>query len=398
MGVVTPAGCTPEALWAGLQAGRSAAAPLPDVDLGRGRVAFGCRVAGFEATDKVAGKEARRMDPFARYGVTAALAAWDDAGAPDPGPTRGAVVVGTTVGGRATSDAETRNYVEAGPQRVNPLFPVVSMPNAAAAHIAIRLGWRGPALSIATACASGADAVGQGVALLQSGRADVVMAGGCEAALTAVTLAAFANLAATSARGDDPERACRPFDADRDGFVMGEGAAFVVLERAGDARARGATARAMVAGYAATADAHHLAMPADDGVGAAECMRAALADAGIGPAEVAHVNAHGTSTPHNDRAEATALHHVFGADVPPVTATKGVVGHLIGAAGAVELVATVLALDHRTVPPTANHERTEPGMEIDVVHGHPRPLAPGPALSNSFGFGGHNACLVVAPA
>jgi 3-oxoacyl-[acyl-carrier-protein] synthase II len=355
-------------------------------------------VAGFDAAARVAGKEARRMDPFARFGVTAALAAWDDAGRPAPEPTRAAVVVGTTVGGRATSDIETRHYVESGPERVNPLFPLVSMPNAAAAQIAIRLGWRGPALSIATACASSADAVGHGLGLLHAGRADVVLAGGCEAALTGVTLAAFANLGATSARGGDPEGASRPFDVERDGFVMGEGAGFVVLERAADARARGARAHAVVAGYAATADAHHMAMPPADGAGAAECMAAALADAGLVPADVAHVNAHGTSTPHNDRAEAAALRRVFGTAVPPVTATKGAVGHMIGAAGAVELVATALALRHHTVPPTANHERTEPGMEIDVVHQRPRAVRAGPVLSNSFGFGGHNACLVVAPA
>jgi 3-oxoacyl-[acyl-carrier-protein] synthase II len=397
MGLVTPAGCTLEDFWAQLCAGRSTAAPLAHLDLSRHRVRFGCQVRGLDGAGPVTPKEARRMDPFARYGVTAALAAYSDAGSPAPDPSRAAIVVGNAVGGRLTSDEESRNYVELGPHRVNPLMPIMTMPNAAAALIAMRLGWQGPALSIATTCASGADAIGQAMLLLLTHRADMVLAGGCESTLTPVTLAGFGNLNAVSTRNDAPERASRPFDVDRDGFVMGEGAGFVVLERLDDARARGATPYAAVTGYAATADAHHLAMPLEDGSGAVAAMSAAITDAGLEPSDIVHVNAHGTSTPHNDRAEATALHTLFGADGPPVTSTKGVIGHLIGAAGAVELIATVLAMRDAVVPPTANHEQLEPGMEIDVVHGAPRVIASGPALSNSFGFGGHNACLVVAP-
>lgn len=399
MGVVTPAGCDLEGFWACLLAGRSTAAPLTHLDLDGHGVRFGCRVSGFEAAAEpfVGAKEARRMDPFARYGLVAALSAHRDAGAPAPDPHRTAVVVGTAVGGRWTSDEESANYYLRGPSRVSPLMPLVTMPNSAAALVAMRLGWRGPALTIATTCASGADAVGHAAELVRSGRVDVAVAGGCEATLTPVSLAGFANLNAMSARNDDPGRACRPFDADRDGFVMGEGAGFVVLERREDAEARGARVRARVLGYAATSDAHHLAMPLPDGAGAAGAMAGAIADAGLSPSDITHVNAHGTSTPHNDRAEAAALRKVFGSAVPPVTAPKGVTGHLIGAAGAVELIATVLAARGGTVPPTANHERLEPGMDIDVVHTTARAVAPGPALSNSFGFGGHNACLVVAP-
>ena len=337
------------------------------------------------------------MDPFAQFGVSAALAAHTDAGSPAPDPTRVAVVAGNAVGGRNTSDTESRNYFEGGPLRVNPLMPIMTMPNAAAAMIAIRLGWRGPSLTIATACASGADAIGQALHLLRSRHIDMVLAGGCESTLTPVSLAGFANLHAMSARNDDPERASRPFDVDRDGFVMGEGAGFVVLERLADAQARGAVPYAALVGYAATTDAHHLVMPIPDGSGAGECMSAAIVDACIDPSEVVHVNAHGTSTQHNDRAEALALQKVFGTNGPPVTSTKGVIGHLIGAAGAVELVASVLALRHKAVPPTANYERSDPDLQIDVVHGQPRPIPAGPVLSNSFGFGGHNACLVVAP-
>ena len=397
MGLVTPAGCTLDGFWAQLCTGRSTAAPLAHLDLSRHRVRFGCQVRGLDGTGPVTPKEARRMDPFARYGVTAALDAYSDAGSPAPDPSRAAIVVGNAVGGRLTSDEESRNYVELGPHRVNPLMPIMTMPNAAAALIAMRLGWQGPALSIATTCASGTDAIGQAMLLLLTHRADMVLAGGCESTLTPVTLAGFGNLNAVSTRNDAPERASRPFDVDRDGFVMGEGAGFVVLERLDDARARGATPYAAVTGYAATADAHHLAMPLEDGSGAVAAMSAAITDAGLEPSDIVHVNAHGTSTPHNDRAEATALHTLFGADGPPVTSTKGAIGHLIGAAGAVELIATVLAMRDAVVPPTANHEQLEPGMEIDVVHGAPRVIASGPALSNSFGFGGHNACLVVAP-
>ncbi|MEO3870709.1 beta-ketoacyl-[acyl-carrier-protein] synthase family protein [Nonomuraea sp. B12E4] len=395
MGVVTPAGCTLTDFWTGLLAGRSTAAPLDHFDTGRHAVRFGCRAQ--EPAGVLDAKQARRMDPFARFGVSAALSAHRDAGAPEAAPGRAAIVVGTAVGGRWTSDEESRKYTELGPRGVNPLMPLMTMPNAAAALISMRLGWRGPALSLANTCASGADAVGHGMLLLATGRADVVLAGGCESTLTPVTMAAFGNLSAVSTRNDAPELASRPFDADRDGFVMGEGAAFVVLERQEDALARGARVYAAVTGYAASSDAFHLSMPAEDGSGAIAAMTGAIADAGLSPSDIVHVNAHGTSTRQNDRIEAAALVKAFPAGPPPVTSTKGVTGHLMGAAGAVELVATVLAARESTVPPTANHDRTEPGMEIDVVHRAPRPIASGPALSNSFGFGGHNACLVVEP-
>jgi 3-oxoacyl-[acyl-carrier-protein] synthase II len=296
-----------------------------------------------------------------------------------------------------TSDTESINFALHGPHRVNPPMPLVTMPNAAAALVSMKLGWRGHAMSIATTCASGADAIGHGMWLLRTHRADVVLAGGTESTLTPVTLAAFGNLNAVSHRNSEPERASRPFDTDRDGFVMGEGAGFVVLERLADAKARGATPYARVAGYAATADSYHLSMPRDDGSGAVAAMTLAIADAGLTTSDIAHINAHGTSTPHNDRAEATALAKVFGPAGPPVTSTKGVIGHLIGAAGAVELITAVLSMRHSAVPPTANHENLETGMEIDVVHGEPRRVRSGAALSNSFGFGGHNAALVVTP-
>ncbi|CRK62134.1 3-oxoacyl-[acyl-carrier-protein] synthase, KASII [Alloactinosynnema sp. L-07] len=394
--MVTPAGCDLDRFWSALLAGRSTAAPLDHIDVSGHGVRFGCRVSGLDEVGLVTAKEARRMDPFARYGLVAALSAHQHAGGPAPDPARTAIVVGTAVGGRWTSDEESRNYYLNGPRAVNPLMPLVTMPNSAAALIAMRLGWHGPSLTISTTCASGVDAVGHAAAMVRSGQVDVAIAGGCESTLTPVSLAGFANLNAMSARNDEPELACRPFDVDRDGFVMGEGAGFVVLERRADALARGATVHSQILGYAATSDAHHLAMPLPDGGGAIAAMTSAITASGLSPADITHVNAHGTSTPHNDRAEAIALAKVFG-QTPPVTATKGVTGHLIGAAGTVELIATILATAAGTVPPTANHDRIEPGMDIDLVHGRPRPVASGPALSNSFGFGGHNACLVVAP-
>ncbi|MFE6056448.1 beta-ketoacyl-[acyl-carrier-protein] synthase family protein [Kitasatospora sp. NPDC056446] len=397
LGVVSPAGHTVEEFWRTVASGRSTATALTDPALARHRVRLGCRVTDLPQDGPVPAKDARRLDPFALYGTLAALAAHRDAGSPEPGPGRAAIVVGNAVGGRTTSDRESALYTEHGPLRVSPLMPLVTMPNAAAAQIAMRLAWDGPALTVATTCASSADAIGHAVLLLESGRADVVIAGGCEATLSPVTLAAFGNLGAHSQRNDDPARASRPFDTARDGFVMGEGAGFLVLERLDDARARARTPYALLAGYGSSSDAYHLSNPRPDGAGAVTAMRAALADAGLSAADIAHVNAHGTSTVHNDRAEAAALRTVFGPHGVPVTSTKGAVGHLIGAAGAVELIAAVQAMNSRHVPPTANHEQTEEGLDLDVVHGRPRPVPAGAALSNSFGFGGHNATLVVTP-
>ncbi|MEU9047647.1 MULTISPECIES: beta-ketoacyl-[acyl-carrier-protein] synthase family protein [unclassified Kitasatospora] len=397
LGVVSPAGHTVREFWRTVASGRSTATALDDPALARHKVRLGCRVTGLPAAGPVPAKDARRLDPFAHYGTLAALAAHRDAGSPEPQPGRSAIVVGNAVGGRTTSDRESALYTGHGPLRVSPLMPLVTMPNAAAAQIAMRLSWSGPALTIATTCASSADAIGHAALLLESGRADVVLAGGCEATLTPVTLAAFGNLGAHSLRNDDPARASRPFDTERDGFVMGEGAGFLVLERLADANARGARPHALLAGYGSTSDAYHLSNPRPDGAGAVAAMRAALADAGLTPADIAHVNAHGTSTVHNDRAEAAALRTVFGPHGVPVTSTKGAIGHLIGAAGAVELIAAIEAMNTRTVPPTANHEKTEEGLDLDVVHTAARPIRLGPVLSNSFGFGGHNATLVVTP-
>ncbi len=397
MGVVSPAGSTLADLWDSQLCGVSPAELRTDLAGGNEFPYLACRVSDFDLDSaQLSAKEARRLDPFARFALGAALTAWEHAGRPTPLAGRGAVVVGNAVGGRSVTDDQVQRYAAGGVTRVNPMMPIMTMPNAAAAQIAIRLGWSGPAWTVATTCASGADAIGQAAMLLNAGQADIVLAGGCEASISPVTIAAFNNLNAMSRRFDDPTRACRPFDRDRDGFVMGEGAAFVVLERLTDVIDRGSTPQALLIGYAATTDAQHMTMPSASGSGAIASMAQALERSAVVADEISFVNAHGTSTPLNDEIEALAIRKVLGEGVP-VTATKGVTGHMIGASGAVEFISTVQSLQHGLVPPIANHVCSDEGAEIDIVYGRPRSIGRGPALSNSFGFGGHNTSLVVAP-
>ncbi|MGH9286442.1 MAG: beta-ketoacyl-[acyl-carrier-protein] synthase family protein, partial [Acidimicrobiales bacterium] len=309
---------------------------------------------------------------------------------------RSAVVVGTGVGGLTTLEEQIGIYITRGAARVSPFLVPMMMTNASAALVALQLGWTGPNFCITTACAAGAHAIGEGARLIREGSADVVLAGGSESSITPTAISAFARMGALSHRNHEPELASRPFDAGRDGFVMGEGAGFVVLERWDRAVARGARIHGEVLGYGRNCDAFHITAPSPGGSGAVACMHLALDDAGLDAASIGHINAHGTSTPLNDAAEADAIMKVFDGAPPPVTSTKGVTGHLIGAAGAVEAIATMLAIRHQQVPPTANFEAPDPEIAIDVVHGGPRPLPAAPALSSSFGFGGHNAVLVLA--
>lgn len=398
VGVTTPAGCDVDSFWGRLREGAGTGARVDALAEAGVPVDFACTVRDLEVDRYVDAKEARRLDRVALLGIAAATEALDDSGDPGVDPARCAVIAGTGVGGLHTLVDQQSLYAERGPQRVSPFFVPMMMPNATAAHLSMRFGWTGPSLCVATACAAGANAVGEALRLVRSGAADVALAGGTEAAVVPVAVAAFWRMGALSTRSDDPARASRPFDVGRDGFVMGEGAGFLVLERLDRAIARGAAIHGVLAGYGANADAHHITAPAPGGEGAAACMAAALADAGLEPADVGHVNAHGTSTPLNDVSEAQAIRKVFGEASPPVTSTKGVTGHLVGAAGAVEAVASLLALRHGAVPPVANHEETDPEVGLDVVAGEPRPVGAAPVLSNSFGFGGHNASLVLAPA
>jgi 3-oxoacyl-[acyl-carrier-protein] synthase II len=382
-GVVTSLGETPDAFFDALLHGASGIAD------GAGAC------TEFDPEPALSAKEARRADRFTQFGVKAALAAAEEAGLPEAAdPARTGVVLGTGVGGLETLERECRAWIDGGDRAVSPHFVPMMMPNAAAGTVAMKLGIHGPGFSIASACATGSHAIGEAKRMIERGEADVVLAGGAEAALTGLCMAAFRRMGAMS-----PEGMSRPFDVRRDGFVMGEGAAVLVLERAEHAAARGATVFARIAGYGATNDAFHITQPAEDGRGAADAMRAALSDAGASVSDAGYLNAHGTGTPFNDRIETRAVHAVFNGDAPPVSSTKSNIGHLLGAAGAVEALACVEAIRRGVLPPTINLEQPDPECDLDHVAGAPREAADIElALSNSFGFGGQNACLAVAKA
>lgn len=397
MGVKAPGGLTVDDFWASLLAPRPAAAPVTLVDASELSVGIACEVADFDPSDYVGPKEVRRTDRVSLLGIgasTDALAAATDKAPLGVDPVRCGVVAGSGIGGIRTLEEQILVYAEKGASKVGPFLVPMMMTNATAALVGIRNRFTGPNIAVSTACATGANSIGEGARLIRDGMADVVVCGGTEACITPVTMSAFARMGALS-RNDDPAAASRPFDDDRDGFVMGEGAAFVVLERFDNAVARGADVLGEVAGYGMTCDAHHITAPVEDGSGAVAAIEMALADAGLPAAAIGHVNAHGTSTPQNDSAEAAAIAKVFGPGAVPVTSGKGVTGHLIGAAGAVEAVATLLAIESGLVPPTANHLHTD--LPVDVVAGEARSIERAPAVSTSFAFGGHNVALVLAP-
>ncbi len=377
VGVVSCCGIGAGAFWEGLLA----AAPEGEH-----------RVVGFDPTAWFGPKDARRVDRFTQFSVAAADMARRDAGDVSPDPDRAGVVFATGVGGLESLEEQCVVLQEKGPRRISPFLIPMMMANAGAATVSMRAGWHGPCETITTACAAGTHALSAAARLVATGRCDVAIGGGSEAAMTPLGIAAFTNMTALSSRGIS-----RPFDARRDGFVVAEGAAALVLEELGHARRRDARIYGEVLGAASTADAHHITAPAPGGAGAATCMELALADAELAPADVGHINAHGTSTPLNDLAEAQAIVKVFGSPGPPVTSIKGVTGHALGGAGAIEAVSVVLSIDKALIPPTAGYEEPDPEIPLDVVHGAPRPWEPGPVLSNSFGFGGHNGCLVIAP-
>jgi len=395
LGVKTPAGNDLDTFWLRLLSGRSTAATIERYDPSPMPVRIGCEVRDFDPTAYLGPKEARRVDRVTQLGLAAAADALADAGDPGADPARCAVILGTGIGGLITLEEQIAVYLEKGAARVSPFLVPMMMTNATAGTVAMQLGWTGPNLCISTACAASAHAIGEAARLIRDETSDVVMTGGAESCMTPVAISAFARMTALSGRNDDPEHASRPFDASRDGFVMGEGAAALLLERWDRAVARGARIYGEVVGYGRNADAYHITAPSPGGEGAAACMQLALDDAGLSPADVSHVNAHGTSTPLNDAAEAEAIRKVFGEAAPPVTSTKGVTGHALGAAGALEAAAVLLAMEHRQIPPTMGTTELDPELTIDLVIGEPRAWEPGPALSNSFGFGGHNCCLVV---
>ncbi|HEX8080540.1 MAG TPA: beta-ketoacyl-[acyl-carrier-protein] synthase family protein [Jatrophihabitans sp.] len=397
LGLVTPAGIGIGPNWDRVSSGISCAS-RDDRLLGC-PVDFSCRVPDFDPDTLIGGFASRQLARFVQLAIVAARQAAGDAGW-NPRTWDGArvgVVLGNSLGGVQAFEASQLAMAEGGPRKVSPLMVPMYLANMVAGQVAIDLGARGPSQVTATACASGATAVGIARELLRRGDCDVVVAGGAEAALTPLAVTGLARMGALSGRTENPELASRPFDADRDGFVPAEGAGVLVLERLTDAQARGARVRAVVRGYGASTDAHHPTAPAPGGEGIEQALRAALADAGLSGSDVDHVNAHGTSTPLGDVIEGRMLRRVLGGRAL-VTSTKGVTGHPLAAAGAIEAAYTALAIEHRSVPPTANLARLDPELDIDVVHGTPRPAPIEVAVSTSMGFGGHNAALVLTAA
>jgi 3-oxoacyl-[acyl-carrier-protein] synthase II len=335
-------------------------------------------------------KESRRTDRFAQFALAVAQMALDQAGEITVDPLRRGVIYGTGVGGLTTLEEQILTFHTKGPRKVSPFLVPMMMPNAGAAAISMRHGWQGPCETVVTACATGAHSIGAAARLVAIGRCDAVITGSSEAAMTPVGIQGFSNMTALSTSGYS-----RPFDVRRDGFVIAEGAGALVLEAWELAEARGATILAEVLGAGDTADAHHITAPSPGGAGAIACMEQALEDAGLRPEDISQINAHGTSTPKNDEAEAEAIAKVFGASTPPVTSIKGVTGHALGAAGSLEAVAVIQSMRTATIPPTIGYGEPDPEMaSIDIVT-EARSWTPGPTLSNSFGFGGHNGCLVL---
>ncbi|MFE3881005.1 beta-ketoacyl-[acyl-carrier-protein] synthase family protein [Kitasatospora sp. NPDC059146] len=397
LGLVTPAGSGADAVWEHFLGAAPTARPDPEL-LGL-NVDFSCRVADFDPPALLGGRLARRLDRFSQLAVVAARQAVADAGL-DPAHwdgTRVGVVLGVSATSVQTHVVEYGRLAAGRADRISPLMIPRSIPNMAAGEVSLDLGALGPGLVVSTACASGTSALALGSDLIRAGTCDLVLAGGTDSARSAMTCVGFDRLGALSRRRHDPAGASRPFDADRDGFVLGEGAGVLLLERTDHARARGARVRGYLAGHGAGGDAHHFTAPHPGGDGLARAVRAALADAGLAPEEIGHVNAHGTGTTLNDPAEAAALRQVFRRP-PPVTANKSVIGHTMGAAGAIEAALTVLALQQRLVPPTANLDRLDDAIGLDVVTKAPRPVDAPSALSVSCGFGGQNAAVVLTAA
>lgn len=400
MGAITPMGIGVEALWAGVSSGRCAIGPVTRFDA----TAYPCRIAAevrdFEPERWIPRKEVRHMDRYTQFAVASMWTALADAGLQREtlDPDRTGVIVGTGIGGIETLTDQAQVLATKGPDRVSPFFVPMMIANMASAQIAILLGARGPNEATVTACSSSANAIGDAMRLIQRGDADVMVSGGSEAAVVPLAMAGFCSMKAMSVRNDEPLRSCRPFDAGRDGFVLGEGGGCLVLEDRDCAIRRGARIHAELVGYGMSADAYHMVQPAPGGAGQILAMRRALQDAGLEPEAIDYVNAHATATPVGDREETTAVKAVFGphARKMPISSTKSMTGHLLGAAGVVELIISVRALEEGLLPPTINYEVPDPECDLDYVPNKARPANARRALSNSFGFGGHNVSLVIA--
>lgn len=396
LGCVSPLAIGTDATWSRILAGEGGVVAIDRFDTDGFPVRIAAQAPGFDASNYFEPKEARRTDKYIQYAVAASLEAVAHAGLQiENRAERVGVVIGTAMGGLETFEDGVRTLSTRGPNRVSPFFIPMMLPDMASGIVSIRLGTKGPNLGTVSACASAAHAIGEGAEMIRRGTVDVVLAGGSEAAITPSGIAGFAAAGALSTRNDDPTHASRPFDNERDGFVLGEGAAIVVLETLDSAISRGARPLAIVSGYGSTADANHIVQPAPGGEGAARAMALAVANAGLTPGEVSYVNAHGTSTRLNDKFETEALHTVFdGGLTPPVSSTKGATGHLLGAAGAVEAVFAILAIRDQILPPTINYTTPDPDCDLDYVPNEARATTVRHVLSNSLGFGGHNVSLL----
>jgi len=401
LGLVTPVGNTAADSWSALVAGRSGAGPITRFDPARLPVRFACEVKGFEPGLYLEKKEIRRYDLFAQFAIAAAAQAVNDACLDKSWDQvdlkRVGVIIGSGTGGLATFEEQCQIYLEKGPDRVSPFFVPMFMANVASALVSMRYGAKGPNYCTVSACATSGHAVGDALRIIQHGEADLMIAGGAEAAITPLALASFANMKALSERNDDPATASRPFDKDRDGFVMGDGAGAVILEEWEHAQRRGAKIYAEAAGYGMTADAYHITAPAPDGAGAQDAMRLAMKDGNIRPEQVGYVNAHGTSTPYGDAAETAAVKAVFGPHAKKLVfgSTKSMTGHLLGAAGALEFAVCALAIRDGVIPPTINQFTPDPACDLDSAPNKAVKRQVEVALSNSFGFGGHNVTLAL---
>ncbi len=397
LGAVTPIGNSVSAYWSGLTKASNGVAPITLFDASRHACRFAAEVKDFDPIGVLDPKEAKRWDRFCQFGVVAAKEALAESGLEinDSNRQRIGVIIGSGVGGLLTMETQAHVLEGKGPGRVSPFTVPMMIPNMATGLAAIALGAQGPSSAVATACAAGSNAIGDAFRLLQQGHADVMICGGAESAITPLGVAGFASAKALSFRNDDPATASRPFDAERDGFVIGEGAGVLVLESLEHAQGRGAQILGEVIGYAMTCDAHHITSPIPGGTGGARAMSLAIADAGLEPEDIDYVNAHGTSTPANDSNETSAIKTALGdrAKQIPVSSTKSMTGHLLGGSGGIEAVAAVLALRHGVIPPTINHQNPDPACDLDIVPNQAREQIISTALSNSFGFGGHNVCL-----
>ena len=398
MGCISPVGNNVKETWESILAGKSGAGMITHFDASKHKTRFAAEVKGFDPVALFSTREARKMDRFTQFAVAVAMEALEQSGLKidEANRDRVGVVIGTGIGGIGTLLEQAGVMRERGPERVSPFLVPMMISDSAPGMLAIRFGARGPNMALATACASGNNAIGEALEMIRRGAADAMIAGGSEAALVPVAMAGMNVMTALSTRNDDPETASRPFDKDRDGFLMGEGAGMLILESLEHAQARGATILGEVSGYGTTDDAHHISAPAENGAGAAIAMKLAVENANLSLTDIGYINAHGTSTPLNDKSETAAIKTVFGEQAYniPVSSTKSMTGHLLGASGAIEAVFCILAMREEILPPTINYSTPDPECDLDYVPNRPRKASPKHVMSNSFGFGGHNATLI----